>query len=111
MGNVFNWGRGMMSILRFQFHDDDLDLLQYWKGKVRQLPIVYFHFYNNPTVLIDVDYMYLRILLDSKKDRQTDRQTNRQIQTDTDRQTDRQTDIQTDTDRQTNRQTDRQTNR
>ncbi|KAH3751704.1 hypothetical protein DPMN_186273 [Dreissena polymorpha] len=39
------------------------DQLQYWKGKVRQLPIVYFHFHNNPTVLIDVDYMYLRILL------------------------------------------------
>ncbi|KAH3822401.1 hypothetical protein DPMN_124179 [Dreissena polymorpha] len=39
------------------------NLLQYWKGKVRQLPIVYFHFHNNPTVLIDVDYMYLRILL------------------------------------------------
>ena len=66
MGNVFNWGRGTMSILWFKFHDewvDDLDLLQYWKGKVRQLPIVYFHFHNNPTVLIDVDYMYLRILL------------------------------------------------
>ena len=49
MGNVFNWGRGTMSILWFQFHDewvDDLDLLQYWKGKVRQLPIVYFHFHN-----------------------------------------------------------------
>ncbi|KAH3878564.1 hypothetical protein DPMN_002461 [Dreissena polymorpha] len=49
-----------------EFHDewvDDLDLLQYRKGKVRQLPIVYFHFHNNPTVLIDVDYMYLRILL------------------------------------------------
>ncbi|KAH3878229.1 hypothetical protein DPMN_002115 [Dreissena polymorpha] len=66
MGNVFNWGQGTMSILRFQFHDewvDDLDLLQYWKGKVRQLPIVYFHFHNNPSVLIDVDYTYLRILL------------------------------------------------
>ncbi|KAH3740708.1 hypothetical protein DPMN_047418 [Dreissena polymorpha] len=66
MGNVFNWGRGTMSILCFQFHDewvDDLDQLQYWKGKVRQLLIVYFHFHNNLTVFIDVDYMYLRILL------------------------------------------------
>ncbi|KAH3718382.1 hypothetical protein DPMN_061185 [Dreissena polymorpha] len=44
-------------------HLDPNYLLQYWKGKVRQLPIVYFHFHNNPTVLIDVDYMYLRILL------------------------------------------------
>ncbi|KAH3692923.1 hypothetical protein DPMN_193259 [Dreissena polymorpha] len=59
---MFSTGAGE----RCQFHDewvDDLDLLQYWKGKVQQLPIVYFHFHNNPTVLIDDDYMYLRILL------------------------------------------------